>query len=122
MKLPSWSKFKENSSKFEDKTVDVIDEIKSGDHKAWYNRGISQNKQGKFDDAVKSYDKAIEIKLDRYEFWTGRAWSLYKIKKYEESDKNYDRALELKPDYQLAKNNQKIVKKKLSKHKTYSFE
>ena len=122
MKLPSWSKFKENSSKFEDKTVDVIDEIKSTDHKAWYNCGISQSKQGKFDDAVKSYDKAIEIKPDRYEFWTGRAWSLYKLKKYEESNKNYDRALELKLDYKLAKDNQKIVKKKLSKHKTYSFE
>ena len=121
-KLPSWSKFKENQSKFENNKMDVINEIKSDDQKAWYNRGISQSRQGKFDDAVASYDKAIEIRPDRYEFWTGRAWSLYKIKKYKESDKNYDRVLELKPDYQLAKDNQKIVKKKLSKHKTYSFE
>ena len=122
MKLPSWSKFKENSSNSKGKTVDVIDEIKSDDHKAWYNRGNSLNACGRFKDAVASYDKAIEIKPDRYEFWTGRAWSLYKLKKYKESDENYDRVLELKPDYQLAKDNQKIVKKKLSKHKTYSFE
>jgi len=89
---------------------------------SWAGRGNSLNKFEKFDNAVKSYDKAIKIKPDRYEFWTGRAWSLYKLKKYEESNENYDRVLELKPDYKLAKDNQKIVKKKLSKHKTYSFE
>ena len=102
--------------------MDVIDEIKSNDHKAWYNRGNSLNAYGRFKDAVASYDKAIGIKPDRYEFWTGRAWSLYKLKKYKESDENYGRVLEIKHDYRLAKDNQKIVKKKLSKHKTYSFE
>ena len=44
------------------------------------------------------------------------------LKKSKESDENYDKVLKLKPDYQLAKYNQKIVKRKLSKHKTCSFE
>ena len=104
------------------KSYDKAIEIKPDYYEAWYNRGNSLNACGRFIDAVTSYDKAIEIKSDRYEFWTGRAWSLYKLKKYEESNENYDRVLELKPDYQLAKDNQKIIKKKLSKNKTYSFE
>ena len=44
-----------------------------------------------------------------------------RLKKSKESDENYDGVIDLKPDYQLAKDNQKIVKKKLSKHKTCSF-
>jgi hypothetical protein len=47
------------------------------------------------------------------------------LKTYKESDQNYDRVLDPKPGYRLAKDNQKIVKKKLSKHKTiktHSFE
>ena len=40
------------------------------------------------------------------------------LKKSKESDENYDKVLKLKPDYQLAKYNQKIVKRKLYKNKT----
>ncbi|QMU55125.1 MAG: hypothetical protein GKS07_09685 [Nitrosopumilus sp.] len=47
----------------------------------------------------------------------GRAWSLYKLGKYEKSSKNYDKVLEIKPDYQVAKNNQEIVQKKMAKSK-----
>ena len=44
----------------------------------------------------------------------GRAWSLYKLRKYEESYKDYERVLEIKPDYQVEKDNQEIVRKKLT--------
>ena len=44
------------------------------------------------------------------------------LKKYKECCEDYDGVLEIKPDNQLGKDNQKTIKKKLSKHKTYSFE
>ncbi len=36
-------------------------EIKPGDADAWYNRGFDLYEQGKYDEAIKAYDKAIEI-------------------------------------------------------------
>ena len=64
-----------------------------------------------YDEAIKSYDKAIESKSDQVEIWMNRAQLLYKLRKYEESYKDYERVLEIKPDYQVAKDNQEIVRK-----------
>ena len=70
--------------------MSVIDEIKSTDHKTWYNYGISRSRQGRFDNAVASYDKAIEIKPDYYEAWSNRGKVLSKLGKYRSSVKSYD--------------------------------
>ena len=81
MKFLPWYKFKGDTKKFEKQTVTEIDEIRPKDYNEWYNQGISLSKLVKYDEAVKSYDKAIEIK----------------------------------PNYQVAKDNQEIVRKKLTK-------
>ena len=40
---------------------------------AWYNKGLSLSKLGKYEDGIKSYDKALEIKLNYAEAWHGKA-------------------------------------------------
>ena len=36
-------------------------EIKQDDHEAWYNRGLYLGEQGRYEESVESYDKALEI-------------------------------------------------------------
>lgn len=115
MKFPSWFEFKENTKEFEKNKVTEIDEIKSGDYNAWYNRGIFLSKLGNYDEAVKSYDRAVEIKPDDYLSWAGRGKSFGKLEKFGKAIESYDKAIEIKPDYYVAKDNQEIVRKKLTK-------
>jgi len=56
------------------------------------------SKLGKYDEAIKRYDKAIEIKPDYYVAWTNRGNSLNEIKKYKDAIESYNKAIELKSD------------------------
>jgi superkiller protein 3 len=44
-------------------------EFKPDYHEAWYNRGISLDNLGRYEEAISSYDKAVEFKPDYHEAW-----------------------------------------------------
>ena len=53
---------------------------------AWNNKGESLRRQGKYDEAIKSLDKAIEIN-PRYAYaWYNRGLALFNVKPYEDDD------------------------------------
>jgi len=55
--------------------------------------------QGKYEEAIKCYDKAIEIKPDYALAWYNKGYTLRRQGKSEEVLKCYDRAIKIKPDY-----------------------
>ena len=52
---------------------------------------------GKYEEAIKSYDRAIEIDPKKTEAWYNRGDSLGKLGRHEEAIKSYDRAIEIEP-------------------------
>jgi tetratricopeptide (TPR) repeat protein len=63
---------------------------------------------GRYEEAIKSYDRAISLKPDYYEAWNNRGNSLNELGRYEESITSYDRALEVKPDFYEAWSNRGV--------------
>jgi tetratricopeptide (TPR) repeat protein len=69
-----------------------------------------------YEEAIKSYDKAIEFKPDLHQAWHNRGIALTNLNqredilgRHEEAIKSYDKAIEFKPDYHQAWHNRGIA-------------
>ncbi len=71
---------------FRDKSKDV------------YRRATQLISQRKYEDAVKTFDKAIEKEPNYYRAWLMRGYALYCLERFDDALTSYDKALELKPD------------------------
>ena len=65
---------------------------------AWYNKGLALYDMGKYEEAIKAYDKAIEINPEEAGAWYNKGLALYDMGKYEEAIKAYDKAIEINPE------------------------
>ena len=64
------------------------------------NIGVALYDQGKYDEAVKAFDKAIEINPQYEAAWVGKGTTLGSQGKYDEAvAKAFDRAIEINPQY-----------------------
>ncbi|HON37088.1 MAG TPA: tetratricopeptide repeat protein, partial [Methanothrix sp.] len=61
----------------------------------WYNKGIDLDSQGKYDEAIQAYDKAIEIDPQYTEAWSNKGVTLAEQGKYDEAIQAYDKAIEI---------------------------
>ena len=85
-------------------------------HKAWYNKGIALDDLGRYEEAIKAYDKAIELKPDYQKAWYNKGIALRKLYSYEEALEAFNKAIEIKPDDHDAWNNKGIALKKLGRY------
>ena len=58
---------------------------------------VESIKQGKYDNALVAFDKALEIKPDDYKAWAHKAQLLDQIGRYKEAVEAYDKATSLNP-------------------------
>jgi tetratricopeptide (TPR) repeat protein len=65
----------------------------------WYNKGLALDNQGRYDEAIQAYDKAIEIDPRDKDIWNNKGIALYDQKRYSEAIQAYDKAIELDPKY-----------------------
>ena len=65
----------------------------------FYNMGVDQMKEGNFEGAVTSFQKAVAVKKDHAEAHNNLAYSLRKLGKdnYDDALKHYNKAIELNP-------------------------
>ena len=76
---------------------------------AWNNKGISLRSIGRYDEAIRSFDKAIEID-NNYEWgWHNKGFTLSEMGRLEDALKCYNHALEINPNYQAAIKHQKRI-------------
>ena len=68
-------------------------------------QAIASHKEGKIDEAEKSYKKAIELKPDYAEAHYNLGVALENLGRLDEAEKSYKKAIELKPDFPEAHNN-----------------
>ena len=66
--------------------------------------GIALKDQGKLEEAIEAYNKALSIKPDYAEAYNNMGNAL-RSRKVEESHRNYKKALSINPDYTEAYNN-----------------
>ena len=71
----------------------------AGDFSKHYNKGIEFYKQGKYDQAGKSFEEAIKIKPNDVYALYGLGNTYYCKAKYDEAVKVYTRAININPDY-----------------------
>ena len=71
----------------------------SNDHYSWYSSGNDLVKEGKNDDALMAYDKALEIDPKHLGTWNNKGIVLARLKRFEEAINCYDKAIELNPEY-----------------------
>jgi tetratricopeptide (TPR) repeat protein len=53
----------------------------------WYNKGVTLGCQGKYDEAIQAFDKAIELNPDDPNTWFNKGIALLKQSKYDEAIK-----------------------------------
>jgi tetratricopeptide (TPR) repeat protein len=70
----------------------------------WKNKGDILFDQGKYNESMQAYDKAIELNPRYSEAWNGKGKILFEQGKYNESMQAYDKAIELNPRYSEAWN------------------
>jgi tetratricopeptide (TPR) repeat protein len=61
----------------------------------WLDKGLALYDQGKYDEAIQAYDKAIEIDPQNADAWDNKGTTLHKLGKYDEAIQAYDKAIEL---------------------------
>jgi tetratricopeptide (TPR) repeat protein len=75
--------------------------LETADAKFWINKGDDLYGQGKYDEAIQAYDKAI--KLDpKAEYWIRKADALVASGKYDVAVHAYEKAIELDPNDAMA--------------------
>jgi tetratricopeptide (TPR) repeat protein len=76
----------------------TVQGFSSDDTEEWFDRGNSLAMEGRFEEAIESYDRAISFQHDKYEALYNRGVSLGNLGRYEEEIESYDRAISFKPD------------------------
>jgi tetratricopeptide (TPR) repeat protein len=81
----------------------------------WNEKGTILDKEGKYEEAIKCYNKALDLDPKCNGFWHNKGLTLYNLKKYEEAVKCFDKALELEPKNEHAKKAKEETLKALDK-------
>jgi len=82
----------------------------------WHNKGIALRKLGKYDEAIKAYDRAIDLDPKYASAWNNKGIALDELGKYDEAIKAYDKAIDLDPKYTSAWYNKGIALDELGKY------
>jgi tetratricopeptide (TPR) repeat protein len=88
----------------------------SNDVWGWRNKGGALYSLGKYDEAIKCYDKAIEIDPDNPVVWNNKGLALNSLGKYDEAITSYDKAIEIDPDDADTWNNKGLALNSLGKY------
>jgi len=82
----------------------------------WFEKGLNLEDQGKLDEALKAYEKAIELDPKLSNPWNGKGNVFLDQKKYDEALKAYEKAIELDPKSAHPWNGEGIVFRNLKKY------
>lgn len=81
----------------------------------WANEGEGLYNQGKYEEAIQAFDKAIEIEPQFAAAWNNKGVTLNRLGRYEEALQVYDKALEFDPQFTKARNNKCLTLEKLGR-------
>jgi len=91
-------------------------ELQSFFYSTHCNLAKSLRVQGKLDEALSIYNRAIELKQDYFQAYNNRGKLFEDLHEYEQARKSYTMSLQIKPDYALAYSNRGAVEKKIGNY------
>lgn len=80
-----------------DDILRLIAEIDPKGASYWFNEGITLVEQGKYDDAIIAFDRAIEIDPQLAEAWSNKGNALVEQGMYDDAIIAFDKAIEINP-------------------------
>jgi tetratricopeptide (TPR) repeat protein len=80
-------------------------------------KALAFYKEGKYEEAISLYDKALDIEPSNLHSLNNKALALHELRKYEEAIVWYDRALAIDPNFEIAQENKKLALEDMSKEK-----
>jgi YVTN family beta-propeller protein len=83
---------------------------------SWYNKGIALSNLGKFEEAIKCYDRVIEIDPDYFPVWNSKGNTLNYLGKIHEAIKSYNHVLEKDSQNIIAYYNKGLALSKLGEY------
>ncbi len=81
----------------------------------YFCRALARYKQGRKEEAIEDYGKAIELNPGRKEFLNDRGYVLMELGKFEEAKHDFEKSLQIDPTYKLAEQNLKTATEELDK-------
>ncbi|MEL6944873.1 MAG: tetratricopeptide repeat protein, partial [Bacteroidota bacterium] len=75
--------------------------------------GLSKRKLGRYEEAIKDYDKAITLDKGYAIAYNNRGNAKYDLRHFQAAKADYEKALSLNPNYTTAKDNLKMANEKL---------
>jgi len=87
---------------------ETVDELNS--------KGVDLAEQGRYEEAVAVFDKAIEIDPEYAYAWSNKGNVLSDMGKYDEAIRAYDRAIEINPQDAVAWNNKGLALSDMGKY------
>ena len=82
----------------------------------WINRGITLGKLEKYDEAIKSFNKALELYPNQVLALSNKGIALGKLGKYDEALIYFNKAIELDSEYKPALEAKKSILKNFEKN------
>ncbi len=79
----------------------------------WYQEGNALSKEGKYEEAVKCYEKSVELNPKYTMAWKDRGLALHELERYEEAIYCYDRVLEIEPEFGIIREKKEEAQKKM---------
>lgn len=76
---------------------------------AWNDKGAALETQGKLDEAIQAFNKAIELNPNFALAWSNKALMLFKAKRYDEALEAVNKAIELNPKLAAAQKVKKLI-------------
>jgi len=71
----------------------------------WFEEGFALYNQGKYNDSIEAYGKALELDPKNESMWNNYGLGLYSLGRYDEAIEAYDRAIAISTSYADAWNN-----------------
>lgn len=68
----------------------------------WYQQGVEFDQQGRSQQAIACYSKAIDLQADYYEAWVRRGLALMMLEDFQSAIANFNQAVALNLDLDLA--------------------
>ncbi len=81
------------------------------------NRGIAKRQLGRYEEAIRDYDKAIELNQDHATAYNNRGMTYGMMERYEDAINDFDRAIELDPNMWEAYDGRALTNRKLGSYK-----
>ncbi|OGE83030.1 MAG: hypothetical protein A2Y39_07010 [Candidatus Delongbacteria bacterium GWF2_40_14] len=97
---------KDQKQGYVEKSKDLAKSLEATD---WFELGYKAQESGKYEEALKNYDKALQLDPKIAQIYNNRGLVYYFMSNYAKAESNFDKAIEINPKLCMAYNNKAVL-------------